>query len=185
MRQTTHHVAFLMAALAVATPAVADFCAELEVVPVMGAPREEPPESGLGRDRDAGKPGGQAGFSASEVLDLRLEVELTGDIPAFGLLRLELVSPNGHLYERQLVPVSTDAERADTSTAVDGYPFPLEVQTLRPGEAEGALEGAVFTLPVAGTAIASSGLYGHWQARLTLDGEPITCEKAFGFVIRP
>jgi len=89
----------VMLALAAPTAAV-DFCADLEVVPVMGATGEREPVLGGGKPE-----GSDEDFSTAKVLDLQLEVRLEGKIPRTAPLGLELVSPNGHAYERKLVPI--------------------------------------------------------------------------------
>lgn len=186
MRMTMRLVVMGVLSVAVVAPVAAGgFCADIHVVPVMGAPAEARGEEGDRVQRD-----GSEGFSASEVLDLRLEVRLKGEIPPTALLGLELVSPNRHVYQRQFVPITTQVRSEAAAVRVDGYPFPLDVQRLSRGPATDSYQGAhftgaQFTLPVAGSAITASGLYGRWRVNVTLDGEAMACKKLLGFTIVP
>ncbi len=78
----------------------------------------------------------------------QVDVDLTvGGVRGKGTVEVEFVSPAGHPYERR-------------SSVVEAPP---DVQrTVR------------FSLPVAGTTVATTGMSGTWQVRFFLDGAPLT-----------
>jgi hypothetical protein len=70
---------------------------------------------------------------------------------------------------------------------VPGYPRPLPVQTL--GSAAASRDGGspnelVSRLPVAGTSITLSSLYGRWTVEPYLDGATGPCGPVSRFTIR-
>ncbi len=125
-----------------------------------------------------GSPGPNGEYLVTEILDLHVETTLSsaqrvGD----HLLRLRFETPSGHLYQWIDLPISS--QPAPTARAVAGYPRALPVQTL-------AAEGpptATATLPVAGTAIVHSSLYGTWTVTPYLDQATTPCGPAESFVL--
>lgn len=97
-------------------------------------------------------------FSASRVYDLHFRTILGGTPDGPHLLELRLYTPNGHLYQVLSVPFTGrhGARREPSASA---------------------------TLPVAGTAIMTSSLYGRWRVEPHLDGSPVPCGRSRGFVI--
>jgi len=78
----------------------------------------------------------------------QVDVDLTvSGLRGRGTVEVEFVPPSGHSYERR-------------STVVEAQPDVS--RTLR------------FSLPVAGTTVATSGMSGTWQVRFFLDGAPLT-----------
>jgi hypothetical protein len=78
----------------------------------------------------------------------QVDVDLTvSGLRRKGAVEVEFVSPAGHPYERRssVMEASPDVPR-----------------TVR------------FSLPVAGTTVATTGMSGTWQVRFFLDGEPLT-----------
>lgn len=70
---------------------------------------------------------------------------------------------------------------------VPGYPRPLPVQRLRPvrGDATARIQYELDArLPVAGTSITLSSLYGLWTVQAYLDGQASPCGPAQGFTIQ-
>lgn len=110
-------------------------------------------------------------FSARQILDLRFEATfppLRGD----HLLEVRVFAPSGHLYQVLTVPFS-NAAAAPRQRRVEGHPRPLEV--LRPAtfvEDGQTLQTVGAVLPVAGTWVVSSSLYGRWYAEARLGGSP-------------
>ena len=96
-------------------------------------------------------------FSATRILELRFSARLSGGPKREHTLRLRLYTPSGFLYQVLAVPV----------TAGRGH---------RPVEAR---------LPVAGTSIMASGLYGRWRVEPQLDDSSEPCGRSRHFVIRP
>ncbi len=107
-------------------------------------------------------------FSASSILDVALEVPLSPSLKGPHRLEFHLYTPNGHLY--QALPATVTAPPAST----DRRQRQISKRT------------AIATLPVAGTTIVHSSLYGEWRVEAFLDGERTTaCTKPLSFVIEP
>lgn len=146
-------------------------------------------------------------FSSREVLDLQFRARLRQNLQGDHVLRLKVFTPRGFLYQEIAVPFvgalpSPDrAERlarARTGAAarapgpppprlLEGYPRPLPVQRLSPVRGDRtALTQYELTarLPVAGTSITTSSLYGRWSVEPYLDGEAAACGPAARFTIR-
>jgi hypothetical protein len=97
-------------------------------------------------------------FRATRILDLEFETLLSGGMGPERSLQLRLYTPQGFLY--QVLETTLDSRRGGK----------------RRGEAR---------LPVAGTSIMASGLYGHWKVVPHLDGRREPCGHGRSFVIRP
>jgi hypothetical protein len=97
-------------------------------------------------------------FSATRILELRFETRLSGPPKREHTLRLRLNTPSGFLYQVLAVPVEAGRNG------------------LRRVEAR---------LPVAGTSIMASGLYGRWTVVPELDDSSEPCGPGRHFVIRP
>ncbi len=147
-------------------------------------------------------------FSSRQVLDLQLRARLRQNLQGDHLLRLKVFTPGGFLYQEIAVPfvpaATPDREarrvRARTGAAarasslpppppraVAGYPRPLEVQRLAPvrGDAAAPVQYEVVSrLPVAGTSITTSSLFGRWSVEPYLDGETAPCGPAVRFTIQ-
>ena len=96
-------------------------------------------------------------FSATRILALDFETRLSERRAHEHTLRLRLYTPSGFLYQVLAVPVAADR----------GH---------RRVEAR---------LPVAGTSIMASGLYGRWRVVPQLDDSSVPCGPGRHFVIRP
>jgi hypothetical protein len=151
-------------------------------------------------------------FSSRQVLDLEFRARLLKDLEGDHLLQLKVLTPNGFLYQVITVPFVSSAPapdprggghaqqkktsggeaRAEADAAspppryVPGFPHPLPVQRLRP-VAGGANVGTQYELdarlPVAGTSITLSSLYGRWTVQPYLDDQPDPCGPAVRFTI--
>lgn len=88
-------------------------------------------------------PGGNRSVATLSAVDLDLTVR---GVNGAGQVDVEFIAPGEMPYERRTVAVQAP---------------PTETRTLR------------FSLPVAGTPIASLGMSGAWEARFFLDGEPV------------
>lgn len=96
-------------------------------------------------------------FRATQVLELRFEARLLGHRERRRhTLKLRLYTPGGFLYQVLAVPVDADGRER------------LEAR-----------------LPVAGTSIMASGLYGRWRVVPHLDESPDPCGPGRRFTIRP
>ena len=94
-------------------------------------------------------------FASADLREMRLVAEWT-DVDGPHLQRLELYSPDGSLYQR-------------FTGTFSGTGRPVSVAT---------------RLPVSGTPIVESGLYGDWCVELFLDGEEAPIARR-GFSLTP
>ncbi len=122
-------------------------------------------------------------FSATRVLDLELLTRFADDFTGDHLLRLKLLTPKGHHYQTLTVPVATAAEQ-NARRRVAGFPRPLAVRLADPVAGEGSAPVVAVPLPVAGTAIVTSSLYGRWTVEAFVDDEPAACAAAV-FYLHP
>ena len=136
-------------------------------------------------------------FSAGQVTDLHIWATYPR-VSQAQVATLRFLTPNGHLYEEQAVPLEPVGSRQQTR-AVEGRPFP--VPAAKPAKepkaeaasAEGSSEtdagkGAkrpqpayykVGVLRVAGTAVTVNSLYGEWVVQLVSPDETTACKLAF------
>ena len=144
-------------------------------------------------------PRSRVSFSAKRILDLQLGALLGSRIRGEHVLNLKLYTPKGHLYQQLDVPfrggsASATAETAAASTVsetgqrtrrVEGYPQPMAEQELvaaRTATGQRAYRVAAH-LPVAGTSITTSSLYGKWKVVPFIDESPKPCGAATAFSI--
>lgn len=129
---------------------------------------------------------GRGTFSATEILDLDLRVVLRKQLSGDHLLRVDVLTPNGHLYQTLTVPFTSEETPAKALRAVEGFPRPLAVQpaekVVRGGK---AARSVTARLPVGGTPIVHAGLYGKWSVRAFLDDDAEACGPTRGFRIGP
>jgi hypothetical protein len=142
-------------------------------------------------------------YSSRQILDLQFHARLRQNLPGDHLMQFKVLTPGGFLYQVLTVPFVGAAPAADASSgakparsdaatrapgpppprAVPGYPRPLQVQRLvrTPGDVYYSVSTA---LPVAGTSITLSSLYGLWTVQAYVDGRPDPCGPATRFTIR-
>jgi hypothetical protein len=96
-------------------------------------------------------------FSATGILELRFGTRLSGGPKQERTLRLRVYTPDGFLYQVLSVPVAAQRGR----------------------------RGVEARLPVAGTSIMASGLYGRWRVEPRLDDSSEPCGAGRRFTIRP
>jgi hypothetical protein len=142
-------------------------------------------------------------YSSRQILDLEFQARLRQNLNGDHLMQFKVLTPGGFLYQVLTVPfvgavpapgASSGATpaRADAAAqallpppprAVPGYPRPLQVQRLArmPGDPYYSVRAA---LPVAGTSITLSSLYGLWTVQAYVDGQPEPCGPAAPFTIR-
>jgi hypothetical protein len=146
-------------------------------------------------------------YSSRQILDLQFQARLRLDLQGDHLMQFKVLTPGGFLYQVLTVPFVGTAQAPDAATraaharsgaamrapgpppprAVPGYPRPLPVQRLVPvtGDTRTRVFYSVSTaLPVAGTSITLSSLYGLWSVQAYLDGQPDPCGPATRFTIR-
>jgi hypothetical protein len=133
-------------------------------------------------------------FSSRQTLDLLLRPRFRRNVPGEHVMQLKVFTPGGFLYQVITVPFAGDGAgtRAETSAApqtrvVPGYPRPLEVQRLAPVRSSSTTRAEYelrARLPVAGTSITLSSIYGAWSVQAFLDGRAEPCGPATRFTIR-
>jgi len=138
-------------------------------------------------------------FSSRETLDLLFRPRVRQDLQGEHLMQLKVFTPGGFLYQVITVPFVGGARPGWTTNraagsvdpppprVVPGFPRPLEVQRLEPvsGGSSSRREYELRArLPVAGTSITLSSLYGTWSVQPYLDGATEPCGPATRFTIR-
>lgn len=133
-------------------------------------------------------------FSATKILDLEFGAMLRSSLVGEHVLNLKVYTPRGHLYQQLDVPfrggVTSSPPSPEVGTEprmrqVEGYPQPLPEQELvATRTSTGKRSYRVSTrLPVAGTSIMASSLYGNWKVVPHLDGNLKACGPAGAFSI--
>jgi hypothetical protein len=144
-------------------------------------------------------------FSSRETVDLLLRPRVRQDLQGEHLMQLKVFTPGGFLYQVIAVPFvgaaspdglerpgrttnrAAEAAEPPPSRVVPGFARPLEVQRLTPvtsGSTTRAEYELRARLPVAGTSITLSSLYGTWSVQPYLDGQARPCGPAARFTIR-
>ncbi len=137
-------------------------------------------------------------FSATGILDLEFRVHLWGDVAGAHRIDLKLYTPDGQLYQTLTVPFrvsdgnpaagasasSTPPRAGRVKRKLSDYPKPIEEVEI-PSTWKGWKRHAAVsaTLPVAGTSIVWSSLYGRWTAEAFLDGALSRCGAPARFSI--
>jgi hypothetical protein len=124
-------------------------------------------------------------FSVARILDLTLTVLLPAALDGEHVVELRVFTPDAQLYRSMAVPFARGA-RPNAVRAVEGYARPVPQQAL--GQvSRGSRPFATVSaaLPVGGTDIVSSGLYGRWRVEAYLDGAQGRCGPAAVFNLRP
>lgn len=137
-------------------------------------------------------------LSATAVEDAAFSLNLSRVPPGDHVVEMRVFMPGGRLYQSLAAPVaiasgSPAARAAAPSHArLQGYPFPVAVQrpeTVAADTGTSSVDGSgaaaasggglratvTLTLPVAGTPIVNSSLYGNWTVRAYVDGSPSAC----------
>ena len=130
--------------------------------------------------------------SSRETLDLVLRPRMRLDLQGDHLMEIKIFTPRGFLYQSIALPFvgAAQATRGQQAAApaprvVPGYPRPLEVQRLVPVQSGTRGEYELRArLPVAGTSITQSSIYGTWSVQTFLDGQAEPCGPVTRFAIR-
>lgn len=130
-------------------------------------------------------------FSTRQILDLEFETRLERPVYGDHLLRFKVLTPSGFLYEELTVPFSwpkphdgRGAGATPTARAVPGFPSALPVQQLGVMSHGRPRDSVHARLPVAGTSITMSTLYGRWTVQAFLDDRERPCSAPRQFTIR-
>lgn len=124
-------------------------------------------------------------FSAVKTTDLIFHIMFTTEVAKDHVVTLNVYTPHGHLYRRLDVPVAPGRGNAPAGTRrLAGYPYPVKVETPVQRTAAGRSYAVVdVSLPVAGTSIVTSSLYGQWQVEVVMDGARQPCPDRSSFYI--
>jgi len=124
--------------------------------------------------------GSTSAFSATEILDIVFEADFVVGFNGDALLELKVYTPNGHLYQVLVAPVSSEPSKRGSRVRVAGFPYPLPTQIVAKTIGELAAPVPSMSLPVAGTQIVATSLYGTWEVRPYLSGQAADCgERTF------
>jgi hypothetical protein len=102
-------------------------------------------------------------FPASRVLDLVVQVVVP--VRSSGRVDVKVYTPRGHLYQ------TLSVAGGDRSSGPRSNRARYQTVSMR--------------LPVAGTPIVQSSLYGTWKAEAYLEGDAAACAKPRSFTIDP
>lgn len=132
--------------------------------------------------------GGVAAFSATKVVDIQFAIIFSNQVAKQFAnahdVEFRVYTPLGNLYQSITIPITNDPKRAGERHRVPGYPdlIPVQVlQTINHGGGRGSF--ATVTLPVAGTPIVSTSLYGQWRAEALVEDEIAPCAQPAFFTI--
>ncbi len=124
-------------------------------------------------------------FSATRILDLTFTVLFPAGTEGQHLVELRVFTPDAQLYRSLAMPVASGVV-TNATRPVEGYARPLPQQPLtKVSRGRELFVAASTTLPVAGTDIVSSGLYGGWRVEAYLDGAEQRCGPAAWFTLKP
>ena len=129
-------------------------------------------------------------FSTREILDLAFETALERAVYGQHVLHFRVFTPSGFLYQDLAMPFSWQRPGRDRRDgegivpAANVSPAGLPVQQLGPIDGRGPSRHSVHArLPVAGTSITMSTLYGRWSVQAFLDDHARPCSPAAAFTI--
>lgn len=126
-------------------------------------------------------------FSTRQILDLEFETRIERPVYGDHLLHFKVITPNGFLYQALTVPFTwrKPHDRATpTARAVPGFPGALPVQQLGVTAHGRPRDSVRARLPVSGTSITMSTLYGRWTVQAFLDEHERPCSPPRRFTIR-
>lgn len=128
----------------------------------------------------------QKSFSARQTTDVLLNVIFQTPVTEEYVVTITVYTPKGHLYRTIDMPVVVDTGHAPGTRRITGYRNPVPAQTTRHMEIDGERLRQVITatLPLAGSTIVSSSLYGKWRAQVSVNttGQLCTGEVKFEIV---
>jgi hypothetical protein len=131
----------------------------------------------------------EARFSTRQVLDLDFETRLERKLPAGDhVLHFKVVTPGGFLYQDLAMPFTWEkpGRRGKSVVAPAATARGVPVQVLgNPRAGRGPARPSLRArLPVAGTSITMSSLYGRWTVQAFLDDQTRPCSPPRVFAIQ-
>jgi hypothetical protein len=107
-------------------------------------------------------------FSAAEIMDIQLQALISRKLEGHHSLEFKVYTPKGNLYQSMTLQFDADAPIPEgTRRRSRRY---LEVNAV---------------LPVAGTSIVTSSMYGTWKVEAFIDGNNRRCSRPRKFTIQP
>ncbi len=124
-------------------------------------------------------------FSAVETTDIIVHVVLPQTFKEEHVISLKFTTPAGHLYRQIDVPITPDiGSRTVESRRLPGYPYPVRVAVPEVRRVAGDTAPTIeIHLPVGGTSIVTSSLYGMWRVNGMVDGVELRCFRPLSFGI--
>ncbi len=131
-------------------------------------------------------------FSTREILDLDFETRFERPVYGEHVLHFKVFTPSGFLYQDLAMPFSWSrpvrgprGEAPEAEVRTVGFPRGVPVQQLgASADGRGRRRHSVRArLPVAGTSITMSTLYGRWMVQAYLDDHTRSCSPARRFTI--
>ncbi len=107
-------------------------------------------------------------FSAAEILDIQLQALVSRKLTGHHSLEFKIYTPKGNLYQSITLQFDADA------------PIPEGARRWRR-----RFQEVNAVLPVAGTSIVTSSMYGTWKVEAFLDGNNRRCSRPRKFTIEP
>lgn len=128
-------------------------------------------------------------FSTREILDLDFETRLERKVQdGDHVLHFKVVTPSGFLYHDLAMPFSWDrpGRRGRSAVAPAATANGVPVQALgNPRDGRAPVRQSLHArLPVAGTSITMSSLYGRWTVQAFLDDQTRPCSPPRVFAIQ-
>lgn len=107
-------------------------------------------------------------FSAAKIMDIELQAYVSRRMSGHHRLEFKVYTPKGNLYQSMNLSFDADAPPPENPT-----------RNSRRYQKVSAV------LPVAGTSIVSSSMYGTWKVEAFLDGNEQRCARPTKFEIEP
>jgi hypothetical protein len=131
-------------------------------------------------------------FVVSRILDLEFETRLERPVYGEHVMRFKVFTPSGFLYQDLTVPFTwpkpgrhRKGGQDDPVRTVSNAPgIPVQQLGVPDGRSGRRRDTVVARLPVAGTSITMSTLYGRWSVQAYLDEQTRPCSPLRRFTIR-
>ena len=107
-------------------------------------------------------------FSAAEIMDIQLQALVSRQLTGHHSLEFKVYTPKGNLYQSMTLQFDADAPIPEGTRRRSRRFLPVNA-----------------VLPVAGTSIVTSSMYGTWKVEAFLDGSNRRCSHPRKFTIEP
>lgn len=129
-------------------------------------------------------------WSTAATEDLAITLDFDPALAGEHVVELRWHLPGNALYQSAALPFTAGDSLQSAARVLPGYPFPLAVRTLAVRSLRGVAGDSptlalVERLPVAGTSITESGLWGDWRVEVFLDGGEEPCVAPLDFRLEP